>query len=96
MPRIISIVVSLWIAVMPVSANRTGPSLASLMPNANFCFLLDFEAGRYVVKKFFRVAVTLGAPIAMMFSRASSAVLNGCEPTNLVVFENRSKDWVAF
>jgi len=47
------------------------------MPNRNFCFLELFVAGKWVVKKFLSVFVTLVPATAVMFSRASSAVVNG-------------------
>ncbi len=67
-------------AVIPVSWKSTGPSLASEIPSAYFYFFEDLEVGRLVARKFLRVEVISGAPIApmaLMFSRASSAVLKG-------------------
>ena len=47
------------------------------MPKANFCFLEDLVAGKWVVRNVFRVFDTLTCEVAVMFSRASSAVVKG-------------------
>ena len=67
---------SLYDAVIPVSLKISCPILGSAIPNKNFYFLELFVDGRCVVKKFLRVNETLLSFTAIIFSRASSAVLN--------------------
>ena len=57
-PLMSSVVVSLQLAVMPVYSNNSLPSLVSLIPRANFCFLDDFVAGRFCVRNFFNRGAT--------------------------------------
>ena len=53
------------------------PIFGSAIPSKNFCFLALLVAGKWVVKNYLSVLETLFAAISWMFSRASSAVVNG-------------------
>jgi hypothetical protein len=59
MPRMSSSIDSLKEAVTEVSEKISAPSLGSAMPKRNFYFLEDLVAGRFWVRKFFRVSGTL-------------------------------------
>ena len=76
-PLISSTVVSLKLAVIPVSPKISWPSLGSEIPSANFYFFDVLVDGRWVVRKFFRVFGTFPPARVVMFSKASSAVVNG-------------------
>jgi len=75
-PLMSSLTESLVVAVMPVSSKISRPMLASAIPSKNFYFFELLVAGKLVVKKFFIAGVTLFWEMAIIFSRASSAVLN--------------------